>query len=366
MMEMKSRNEAVAHGCGYGRVVRRLVVGALGVLLAPVAAGGQTPSPASPEQYLRSLGVDESALRSADGGQAVVRLLKTDDNRDVAVFGMVAVRASRDSVLARALDLEGAILGRTSRSGVFGNPPTAADVAAVAFDHSEYKGLRNCHPGDCDFKLSTSTMQAFIGDVDWSSPNAKAQADQRLRDDLLRLVADYETRGNAALPVYDDGPGVRAADAFGAVLAQAAPTLTEYAPELHRYLTTYPSERPAFARDFFHWWEERLPRMRPTLVVDHVVVYTPPNGTAFIARKQLYASHYFEGRLDLLAVIEAGAPGGPPVTYLITVRRFRFDYLPGGILNVRGRVRSHLVEATRDDLTRERAAIERMSGAPAR
>jgi hypothetical protein len=40
-------------------------------------------------------------------------------------------------------------------------------------------------------------------------------------------------------------------------------------------------------------------------------------------------------------------------------RRFPFDYLPGGILNVRGRVRNHMVDATRDDLARERAAIER-------
>jgi hypothetical protein len=81
-------------------------------------------------------------------------------------------------------------------------------------------------------------MQSFTAGVDWSSPNAKTQADQRLRGDLLRLVADYERRGNAAMPTYDDGPGVRSADAFAAVLAQTAPMLATYAPELHRYLTT--------------------------------------------------------------------------------------------------------------------------------
>jgi hypothetical protein len=341
--------------------VRGLRAGVLAVLLPLFPVIGQTPPrslPGTPERYLRTLGLDDAPLRAADGGQVVVRLLKTEDNRDVAVFGLIAVRAPRDSVVARALDRKGMVAAQASRAGVFGQPPSAADVAAVAFDHSEYKGLRNCHPADCDFKLSAPQMTSFNTGVDWSSPNAKADADERLRTDLLRLVTDYESRGNAAMPTYDDGPGVRSADAFAAVLAQSAPILTEYAPELERYLSTYPSGRPAGAHDFVYWWEKRLPRMRPTLVVDHVVIHAPPNEIAFIARKQIYASHYTEAGLELLAVIEGDASAPEPTTYLVTVRRFRFDYLPGGILNVRGRVRSHLLEATRDDLARERAAIE--------
>jgi hypothetical protein len=365
----QSVHSRVAQRTARGLAACRLVVGALGVLMAAVRVSGQTPPqppPAQPAQYLQSLGLGDSQLRAADGGQAVVRLLKTEGNHDIAVFGMIAVHASRDAVIARALALQGFVLAQASRTGVFGTPPTAADVAAVGFDRTEYKGLRNCHPSDCDFKLPASAMQSFIDGVAWSSPNAKEEADQRLRDYLLGLVSAYQTLGTAGMPTYDDGPGVRAGDAFAAVLAQSAPLLTEYAPELERYLTTYPSGRPDAAHDFVHWWEKRLPRMRPTLMVDHVVVYAPPNGTAFIARKQIYANHYFEGGLELLAVIEGEASGGAPTTYLITVRRFRFDYLPGGILNVRGRVRNHVIEGTRDDLMRERAAIERAASEPGR
>ena len=101
--------------------------------------------------------------------------------------------------------------------------------------------------------------------------------------------------------------------------------------------------------------------MRPTLTVNHVVSYAPARGAAFIARKQLYATHYFEAGLEVAAVLAArdSATGVAPASYLITVRRFRFDYLPIGIFNVRGRVRSHLVDATRSDLARARAAMER-------
>ena len=345
-----------------GWIARRLLIGAIGIAFLSANASGQAqPQRSAPnaDQYLRSLGLGTSQLRAADGGQVVVRLIKTDDPRDVAVIGMMAVRASRDAVVARALDLEGVGGARATEAGLFGNPPTPADVAAVQFDRSEYKGLRSCRPGNCAFKLSTSAMQSFTAGVDWSSPNAKAQADQRLRGDLLRLVADYQRRGNAAMPTYDDGPGVRSADAFAAVLAQAAPILNVYAPELHRYLTTYPAGRPVGAHDFVYWSERRVSRMRPTLMVDHVVVYAPPNEVAFIVRKQVYANHYTEGGLELLAVLD-GDPSAPaPTTRLIAVRRFRFDYLPVGFFNVRGRVRSRLVDATRDDLTRERAAIER-------
>ena len=346
-----------------------MLVGGLGFLAAPGSATGQAAAPvasAGPSAYLRSLGLGSAQLRAASTGQAVALLLKTEDQRDVAVFGMVAVRASPSDIVARALDLQGVMTTPASQSGAFGDPPLPADVSGVAFDRSEYKALRTCRPADCDFKLSAEAMRAFNEAVDWSSPNARAQAHTRLRADLLDLVTDYRRRGTAAMPAYDDGPGTRsAADAFEAMMAQSARLLTDHAPALQRYLRTYPAGRPAGTHDFLYWSEERRPRTRPTLLVHHVVVHAPPNGIAFIARKQLYASHYFEGALELLAVVDAAVPNAAPVSYLITVRRFRFDYLPGGILNVRGRVRSQLVKLMREDLLQERAAIERttaMSG----
>ena len=365
--ETTIRNDQISAIASAGRILRWLVAGASSLTLLSGKAIGQAQPPpaATADQYILSLGLAASQLRAADSGQVVVRLIKTDDPRDVAVIGMMVVRASRDAVVARALDLSGFVVVQASRAGLFTSPPSPADVAAVELDRSEYKRLESCRPGKCAFKLSASAMQSFAADVDWSSPSAKTQADQRLRGDLLRLVADYERRGNAAMPTYDDGPGVRSADAFAAVLAQTAPMLSEYAPELHQYLTTYPAGRPAGAHDFVYWWEKRVTHMRPTLMVDHVVVYVSPNEPAFIVRKQIYANHYTEGGLELLAVLDGDAAALVPVTRLVVVRRLRFDRLPVGLFNVRGRVRSRLVEATRDDLTRERAAIDRTLGAAA-
>lgn len=340
----------------------RAVATALSVFLGLGVPGRASAQGAPPtlDVYLRSIGLDASQRASAAKGRAVARLLPTKDNRDVTVFGIVGVDVSRE-VAARAVEGERFFAGSGSRSHRFENPPSPADVRDVEFDESEYRGLRNCRSGDCDFKLTAPAMQAFVGQIDWSSRSAKVQADERLRADVLALVTDYTRRGNPAMPVYEDGNGVRSADSFAALVAQTS-DLYRYAPELYRYLSAYPAERPDSARDFLYWSEDRLPHLRPTLTVSHAVVYTPPGGetdASFVARKQLYATHYFEAALELLTIVDGGGGPGEPRTYLMTVRRFRFDALPGGLFNIRGRVRRQLVDATRADLDRQRAAMQR-------
>jgi hypothetical protein len=358
------RGEPVGRNARAYAAACRLSPQTLWVVFVPVYLGAQAPARAAttePDLHVRSLGFSARQLRTAAEGKAVVKLLKTTDERDVAVAGIVGVRASRDALVAHVLDGPTFIGTGTGRFGVFRTPATPGDVRGVAFDKSDYRGLRECRRGRCAFKLSAADMQSIVHGVHWSAPNARSQMDERLRGILLRLVTDYRRHGNGAMPTYDDGGGVRSGDVFDALIAQAT-ELREHAPELERYLRTYPSGRPGAARDFFYWAEERLPRMRPTLTVNHVVVHAPPTGPAFVVRKQLYANHYFEGGLETFAVVEANAPtvtpGIAPMIYIITVRRFRFDHLPGGFLNVRGRVRSQVAEATRLTLLRERAAME--------
>jgi hypothetical protein len=316
------------------------------------------PTPAL-EKYLLGIGLGSRQLSEAARGHAVVSRLPTESDRDVAVFGMIGIRAPRDTVLAHVLDLERFLAARGRRFHVFADPPTISDVAEATFAESEYRDLEDCHPGDCDFKLPASAMEGFR-QIDWSSSDAKAQVDEQLRRGLLDLVKDYRKLGNHGTLIYDDVHGVRSGDVFLELVTQS-PELYEYAPELERYLKTYPDGRPERARDFLYWSEDRLKGLRPTLTVNHMVVYDPAtsaSSTAFVAWKQIYATHYYEGAFELLAMVEAGGSGGERITYLITVRRVRFDLLPRGILNIRGRVRSKLQNAMRTSLESYRSAIE--------
>jgi hypothetical protein len=346
-----------------GRPLMFAVLWTVGGLVHSMDASAQTANPTL-DQYLDRIGIDAKERAVAARGVAVAKLLPTASNRDITVFGMIGVNVRGDTAVAHALDVERFLAANTGGLHRFGVPPSATDVRDAAFAESEYRDLRKCRRDDCRFKLPAAAMQGFVDQIDWSSRDAKAQADARLRDGLLSLVTDYSARGNAAMLTYDDVRGVRSGDVFTSLLEQA-PDLYEYAPGLQRYLTDYPTVLPDGARDFLYWSEDHLPRLRPTLTVNHVVVYEPPDRpgqVVFVARKQIYASHYFEGAFELLAIVNAGEPTGAPGAYILSVRRFRFDHLPGGLFNVRGRVRKQMVDQTRADLERQRTSLESVPG----
>jgi hypothetical protein len=159
--------------------------------------------------------------------------------------------------------------------------------------------------------------------------------------------------------VYDDRGtmNVRASNAFAALLA-ASPYVYQNVPSLVRYLSSYPRGTLTDAREVLFWSEDVLPRLRPILSVTHQVVYQPPEfpGMTLVVAKQLYANHYFEAAFDLTSVVDRPAPGS---SYVLVLRRFRFDNLPEGILNIRGRAIGALRDQLLADVRRQKATAER-------
>jgi hypothetical protein len=80
-----------------------------------------------------------------------------------------------------------------------------------------------------------------------------------------------------------------------------------------------------------------------------------------IAAKQIYANHYFEAAVDLTCIVEGIGRDGRPASYLLIFRRFRFDNMPGGLLNIRGKAVGALRDQMLADLRREKASAERGS-----
>ena len=277
-----------------------------------LATAAVAQSPTAVNQYLHKMGLDDTQIASAAAGKPVVKLIPAKSDRDVVAFGVIGVRVSAADYVKHALD-PGRLIGSGSpRFHIISDPATAADVRDVVFDSSEYRDLKTCKPGDCNFKLPASAMKSFAEGVDWSAPDAKAQADAKLQAGMLTLISGYRSRGNGAMLTYDDNGGTRASDSFSALLAQSS-DLYEYGPALEKYLSTYPSNRPTGARDILYWSNDRPPRLRPTLTLNHVVVYPSSSGTTLIARKQIYASHYFDGAFELLAAASAIRSWDPPI-----------------------------------------------------
>ncbi len=344
--------------------LRRVAAASVIVACASVAgvALGQRATPFTLDDYLRTtVGLDASQIAAARRGRVATRLLHTDLSRDVAVFGMVGIHVSRDAYLAHVRDVPTLVAARAQHFGIIGDPIQANDAQAVFFDASERRDLKSCRVNDCNFKLPVSAMEQFAQDVDWEGTDAAAQVDSIMQSNMLSLVAAYRTRGNSAMYQYDDAHGVKASDAFAALLGQSL-FLREYAPAFRDYLLNYPSDKPDGAVDVMYWAVDKIPHLRSTFSLNQMLVYTPDSGTALIARKQIYADHYFEASLEVSAVFDAPDLAGGPGVSLVSVQRYRFDSLPGGILNIRGRARSQLQKLMQSDLERERKTVEMVNG----
>jgi len=328
----------------------------------PATALAQSAAPFTLDDFLRTtIGLDASEIASARQGKAATKLLHTDLNRDVTVFGIVGIHVTREAYLDRLRNAQTLVAARAQNYGMIGNPVRPDDMRGVFFDGSEWRDLKSCSFNDCSFKMPLTLMQQFARSVDWRGDNAKTQVDSIMLSNMQVLVTDYRARGDAAMPRYDDTNGIRASDAFAALLSQSL-FLREYAPAFHDYLLGYPSNKLEGATDVMYWAMDRIPHLHPTFTINQIVVYTPPSGVALLARKQIFADHYFEAALEVSAVFDAPDLAGGPGVYVVNVRRYRFDSLPGGILNIRGRARSQLQKLMQSDLERERQQAQGSAG----
>ena len=315
--------------------------------------------PASLTRFLeQSIGLDAAQLAAVERGEPVAKVLEARDRRDVALFGIITAPLTREAWASQLRDFPASLrTPNRTQLGIFSNPATESDVAAVVINPRDVAEMKDCKPGNCVVKLPATDMQRIREQMNWKAPDLQAQLSAYARRRLVEYVTDYRTRGDSALPVYDDrgNLNVRSSEAFAAQLAES-PFVYQNVPSLQHYLATYPQgSLPGGAAEILYWSEDALPRLRPILSVTHLVLYTPPElpGLTLLTAKQIYANHYFETALDLTAAIDRN-----PGIYLLVLRRFRFDNLPGGILNIRGRAIGALRDQLVLDLRRQQTIRE--------
>ncbi|MEO8336114.1 MAG: hypothetical protein ABI664_14140 [bacterium] len=327
----------------------------------PAAAQGGTVPPGEPARFLsKYIGLTASEIEQAKRGDVVTKVLNSADRDEVALFGIVAINSSRDEVVKRVRDLPN-YLKSPSRTafGTFSTPAVATDVSSFAIEGSDFDAIKGCHPGECDVKMPAKNIEAFGKGIDWNSPTARAQVETMVRRESAVYVNNYRRGGTAAMVAYGDQKEARsAADIFKGLLAES-PYLFDYVPTLHKYLESYPTGSLPDVTDAIYWASDKMDRMRPILSINHVSVYAPPNSPLLlVSNKQLYASHYFLGAFTLTTILDKpDAPSGKGVYYIV-VQRMRFDHLPGGLLNIRGRVIDRTHDGLKKDLAQRKASLE--------
>lgn len=314
---------------------------------------------------LTQFGLTADQRAGIDHGRSAAKVLSWGGPSEVFVFGAVYIDASPAAYLKAARNV--GQLGKSPGYLGIGELPataTAADLAALSLDPDDLKALKNCKEGDCDVQLPTASIEAFREAVDWKQADPSNQANELARGMILDLLREYRRGGNAELGEYRDKQHpARVADQFEMMVSRSE-TLPEFLPELRQYLLKYP-EATLPGADSFFYWEKVDFGMKPTIRVNHAVIYHAGEGTgdiSVVAIKQLYASHYFHTALDVSVCMTDTTRPERRGFYLMTLKSSEQD----GLTGLKGSLlRKIVVDKTRASLETGLMAIKKALEGPA-
>jgi len=301
------------------------------ILVAPIPLWAQA-APGEPNtlvrKYVHFTKSDETAMNR--GGPAA-KLIDSSDPSEMALFGVVRVKISGASFVDRFRDIANFKKSKEIlQIGTFHSPPNLDDLESLTLDPEDVAGMKECRVGNCKLKLSGPMIERLHTEVDWKSADYQAQVTRLYRKSLIEYLAAYLEKGNEALVAYEDKQGSsRLADETRGIL-QASPYLTEYAPDLLKYLHGFPKSRPQAAEDLIYWSKEKF-GFKAVISITHVTIYRPAGSPwVFIASKQIYADHYFLGSLGLTLFLDPPEADRGSGGFLMYFNRSRVD-VGGGI-----------------------------------
>jgi hypothetical protein len=291
-------------------------------------------------------------------GQPVTRLLEdADPAREVSVFGAVWINAPVARYVAAVRDIEQFEKGEnflvTKR---ISSPPRLEDFTAMRVPPDDVADLKTCKVGSCQLKLGEEALLRARQEIDWSKSDVTADANRLAQRLALEYVNGYLDGGNARLAAYRDSSRPTFVGREFASMIDRMPALTEYLPELKRYLLEFPKARLPKS-DAFLYWQEAEFGLKPTVRITHLVIAEEPTHVA-IASKMLYASHYFWTALELRVLVPDPSRGQG--FWYASVNRSRSDGLSGFVGSlIRGKVRGEAEKGMMAALKMTKTKMER-------
>jgi len=334
------------------------------VLLTAVAGshaavqGSPQALPSRLDTYLTQMvKIAPAERKQLTDGAAIAKLLDGDSGKEVSVFGAIWIDAPFRRYVEAVKDIE-----RFERGGGFkvtkriSAPVRLEDFADLHLPKADVEDLRTCRVGDCDLKLGEDAIKRFRSEVDWAGSNTQAGADAVMRKLALEYVTGYMQRGNKHLAVLRDKSRPTFVEQEFRAMIEGMPELTNYLPDIRRYLLEFPSGPLPGATSYLYWQETEF-GLKPTIRISHVVIREGPDD-AVVASKMLYATHYFWTGLELRALVPALSRGRG--FWLLMVSRSRSDGLSGFTGTViRGRVGSEVRNGTLAALRSTKDTLER-------
>jgi len=294
----------------------------------------------------------ETDFAALQANQPVVRLAPVSNKREIAVAGLVNIRAGADEFLRSYRDSmlrksNGAIL----EIGSFGRQPTLADLESLTLETGDIEDLKDCVIGDCEVKLSAAMIDRFRREIDWNAPDYALKVTSLFKQMLSEYVSDYRTRGEAALIQYNDKRDEIDLAAEQRALSGASGYTNSLLADSNAGLQ--------LIEDAIVWSKIKF-GLKPVIAVNHIKIYKRDREVGpqvLIASKQIYASHYFNASLALTAFVTV--PGATQGAYLVSENRSRADGLEGPFGKIkRGVVEKKALEGLKAILEHSQMTLE--------
>jgi hypothetical protein len=291
----------------------------------------------------------ETDFAALQVNQPIVRSIPTSDRAEIAVSGLVHIRAAADEFLRSYRDT----MMRKSNTavleiGAFGGQPALTDLETLTLESRDIEDLKECVVGECQLKLSAAMIERFRKEIDWSAADCKARVTNLFKQMLFEYVKDYRARGEAALIQYNDKRDqVSLADEQRA-LNSAPSYVNEFIKDSNAGLQ--------LLEDTLVWSKIKF-GLKPVIAINHILIYRRNSDVGpqvLIASKQIYANHYFNAFMALTAFVRL-----PEGAYLVYENRSRADGLKGPFGKIkRGVVEKKAVEGLRAILEQSKASLE--------
>ena len=328
------------------------------VLTAVVSGQSGFPAlPAQLESYVTKVVKPAAAQRKAlFAGQPVTKLLDADPSHEVAVFGIIWVKAPIARYVEAIRNIEEFEKGENFRvTKKVSSPPRPEDFAQLTLDPDDLADLKACRVGACELKLSEASLNRLRREIDWSKPTAAEDANRLARRLMLEYINGYLEGGDARLATYRDSDRPTFVGAEFASMVSRMPSLTEYLPDLKNYLLKYPKASLPKAESFIYWQEAQF-GLKPTIRINHLTI-TEASTHVAVASKMLYASHYFWTAIELRVLVPDPSRGEG--FWYASVNRSRSDGLSGFVGRlIRGKVRNEAEKGMQAALAMTKTRME--------
>ena len=214
----------------------------LAVVLLLAAPATKADGRDEPYKFFREfVGLNENQIGTIRSGKALAKVVESTTSDEVFVFGAVYVKATPESYLEFATNIDALrkLPGYIAIQG-FSDPPQLSDLDGFALEHQDIEELKTCKVGHCEVQLPTEAIEEFKQSIDWSARDVDDRVNQLARRMALQALLDYMHGGNTALGVYRDKSHPAAvAETFSSLITRLS-ALPVYLPELNEYLLEYP------------------------------------------------------------------------------------------------------------------------------